>query len=69
MIQITEEKKQDVQLTLEYVKEAIALKIGHNASFSGKTIDSVIEEYEQALVNLDTIQKALVIKAIAESVK
>lgn len=69
MIQITEEKKQEVQLTLEYIKEAIAIKIGHNNSFKGKTIDSVIEEYEQALVNLDTIQKALVIKAIAESVK
>lgn len=69
MIQITEEKKQEIQLTLEYIKEAIAIKIGHNASFSGKTIDSVIEDYEEALQNMAVIQKALIIKAIAESVK
>ena len=70
MKSIIEDKMQETKATLDYVYDAVSIKIGHNqVSFLGKSIDTCIEEYQQALQIMGKVQKALVTQTIVDTIQ
>ena len=69
MISIPGDKLQETKETLNYVYDAVSIKIGHTqGTFCGKSIDTCIEEYQQALQVMGTVQKSLVSKLIIDTI-
>ena len=69
MVSIPEEKIIETKETLDYVYNAVAKQIGHTqGTFCEKSIDMNIQEYQQALCVMGTVQKSLVSQLIIDTI-